>query len=408
MVKVCDAIMGTGKSSAAITYMNDHPEKKFIYITPYLEEATRIATSCSRLHFFEPMKKTEFNGSKTLHTIDLVKRGENIATTHQAFRFYPQELLELVSGQGYTLIIDENVDVLETLDEDPADIQMAIDAGYISEIRPDVFHLVKDVYDGKTHRDLFRVLRTRDLIRMTGESKESFFYWQLPPELITSFDEVYILTYLFEGQSLHHFLEMYDIPYQFVGVEKTGDSEFRFSSSTEYVPDYVQNIHDMIEIVDDPKLNDVGEDDFSLSMSWFDKESSDTSRLKNNLYNFFRYMCGAEAADRMWSTYRDAKSKIQGKGYTNGFIPFNKKATNEYRNRTAVAYCVNLYMNVGQKLFYQNNGVEVDEDAYALSIMVQWIWRSAIRDGQKIVLYVPSKRMRGLLTNWMEEVSRRG
>ena len=313
-----------------------------------------------------------------------------------------------MSGQGYTLIIDENVDVLETLDEDPADIQMAIDAGYISEIRPDVFHLVNDVYDGKTHRDLFRVLRTRDLIRMTGESKESFFYWQLPPELITSFDEVYILTYLFEGQSLHHFLEMYDIPYQFVGVEKTGDSEFRFSSSTEYVPDYVQNIHDMIEIVDDPKLNDVGEDDFSLSMSWFDKESSDTSRLKNNLYNFFRYMCGAEAADRMWSTYRDAKSKIQGKGYTNGFIPFNKKATNEYRNRTAVAYCVNLYMNVGQKLFYQNNGVEVDEDAYALSIMVQWIWRSAIRDGQKIVLYVPSKRMRGLLTNWMEEVSRRG
>ena len=160
--------------------------------------------------------------------------------------------------------------------------------------------------------------------------------------------------------------------------------------------------------MDDPKLNDVGEDDFSLSMSWFDKESSDTSRLKNNLYNFFRYMCGAEAADRMWSTYRDAKSKIQGKGYTNGFIPFNKKATNEYRNRTAVAYCVNLYMNVGQKLFYQNNGVEVDEDAYALSIMVQWIWRSAIRDGQKIVLYVPSKRMRGLLTTWMEEVSRRG
>lgn len=408
MVKVCDAIMGTGKSSAAITYMNEHPEKKFIYITPYLEEATRIATSCARLHFFEPKKKTEFNGSKTLHTIDLVKKGENIATTHQAFRFYPQELLKLVSEQGYTLIIDENVDVLETLDEDPADIQMAIDAGYIGEIRPDVFHLVQDVYKGKTHRDLFRVLQTRDLIRMTGESKESFFYWQLPPELITSFEEVFILTYLFEGQSLHHFLEMYDIPYQFIGVERTDAGEFRFSSSTAYVPEYVRSIHDMIEIVEDQKLNEIGEDDFSLSMSWFDKERSDTSRLKNNLYNFFRYTCGAEAADRMWSTYRDAKTKIQGKGYTNGFIPFNKKATNEYRNRTAVAYCVNLYMNVGQKLFYQNNGVEVDEDAYALSIMVQWIWRSAIRDGQKIVLYVPSKRMRNLLITWMEEVSRRG
>ena len=53
--------MGTGKSSAAITYMNEHPEKRFIYITPYLEEANRIATSCDRTQFFEPQKITQFN-----------------------------------------------------------------------------------------------------------------------------------------------------------------------------------------------------------------------------------------------------------------------------------------------------------------------------------------------------------
>lgn len=40
------------------------------------------------------------------------------------------------------------------------------------------------------------------------------------------------------------------------------------------------------------------------------------------------------------------------------------------KTRTQRPNCVNLYMNVGQRLFYQNNGVEVDEDAYALSIMV--------------------------------------
>lgn len=209
MVRVCDAIMGTGKSSAAITYMNEHPEKRFIYVTPYLDEATRIANGCSGMRFFEPQKKTEFNGSKTLHTFDLVQRGENIATTHQAFRFYPPELLSLVREKSYTLIIDENVDVLETLDEDPDDIQMAADAGYIEDIGGGMYHLTKDVYNGKTHRDLFRTLRTRDIIKISGEGKESFFYWQLPPELITSFEDVFILTYLFDGQSLHHFLEMY-------------------------------------------------------------------------------------------------------------------------------------------------------------------------------------------------------
>ena len=41
-IKVCDAIMSAGKSSAAIAYMNANKERKFIYITPDLEEAARI------------------------------------------------------------------------------------------------------------------------------------------------------------------------------------------------------------------------------------------------------------------------------------------------------------------------------------------------------------------------------
>lgn len=57
MIQVCDAIMGTGKSSAAITYMNEHKEEKFIYITPYLEEAERIKNGCKSMHFVEPSDK---------------------------------------------------------------------------------------------------------------------------------------------------------------------------------------------------------------------------------------------------------------------------------------------------------------------------------------------------------------
>lgn len=408
MVKVCDAIMGTGKSSAAITYINEHPEKNFIYVTPYLDEATRISNGCPNMNFYEPQKQTKFNGSKTLHTIDLVKRGKNIATTHQAFRFYPPELLQLVREKNYTLIIDENVDVLETLEEDAYDIQMAIDAGYIEDCEDGVYHLARDVYKGKTHKDLFRILRTRDIVKVSGENKESFFYWQLPPELITSFGEVFILTYLFNGQSLHHFLEMYKIPYEFIGISKGQDDTFRFSESGSYIPKYVSTLPEMIHIIDNEKLNMVGDDSFALSMSWFDKDGSDVKQLKNNLYNFFNHICPASAAQRMWSTYKESKHHLQGKGYTNSFVPFNKKASNEFKERNAAAYCVNLFMNVGQKIFYQSNGVDVNEDDYALSTMVQWIWRSAIRDGEEVWLYVPSRRMRELLTRWIEEVSARG
>lgn len=398
--------MGTGKSSAAITYMNEHPEKRFIYVTPYIPEATRIATSCERMKFYEPQKLSKFKSSKVLHTLDLVRRGENVATTHQAFRYYPPELLELVREKKYTLIIDENVDVLEEMEEDPYDVQMTIDAGYMEETSPGVYSLVNDVYRGETHKELFRVLRTRELIKVCGEDKEgdSFFYWQLPPELITSFEDVFILTYLFKGQSLHHFLEMYNIPYIYTNIDKT-DGVFRFSETARYVPEYVKTLKEKIHIVDNPRMNQIGSRDFSLSSSWFNRKTSDLKQLKNNVYNFFKHLSPAGSDERMWSTFKSARVKLNGKGYSKGFVPFNKKATNELKNRRAAAYCLNLFMHVGQKIFYQRNGVEVDEDAYALSNMVQWIWRSAIRDGEAIDLYVPSKRMRTLLTNWIEEVS---
>ena len=40
--------------------------------------------------------------------------------------------------------------------------------------------------------------------------------------------------------------------------------------------------------------------------------------------------------------------------------------------------------------------------------MVQWIWRSAIRDGNEVNLYIPSRRMRELLIGWIDSVSKGG
>ncbi len=214
-----------------------------------------------------------------------------------------------------------------------------------------------------------------------------------------------MLTYLFDGQSLYRMLRIYGIPFTYIGIQKRSDGTYCFSDTEHYVPEYVRDLPNMVKILDNQKMNRIGENDFSLSMNWFNKPSSNVKQLKNNIYNFFNNMIESDSDERMWSTYESARNKLKGKGYTKGFVPFNKKAENQYRNRTVCAYCVNLYMNVGHKRYYQMNGIEVDEDRYALSIMVQWIWRSAIRDGKTITLYLPSKRMRKLLVDWMETVS---
>lgn len=410
MIKVCDAIMGTGKSQSAIAYMNERPNDKFIYITPYLDEADRIKKGCPKLKFVEPSNNLkEYDFKKSTHTAALIKNGRNIATTHQAFKNYTPDVLFDIKELGYTLIVDENVDILENCDYSPGDLQLAVDAGYVIE-NDGMYSIGEKEYRGKVLTGLFTLLKSRDLVRIEDEKSNSLFYWTLPPDLLTSFKDVFILTYLFTGQSLHHFLKIYNIPYEYIGIEKTeGGTGFRFCEPPGYTPEYVSHLGDMLNILDNPKINGIGDDYFALSKNWYDKGRGNAEKLKKNVYNYYNNIYKDIPADRrLWATYNGAFSKVKGKGYTKGFLTFNSKATNKYKTRDCLVYLVNIFMNVNEKKFYQKHGIEVDEDTYALSIMVQWIWRSAIRDGEKVNLYIPSKRMRTILTNWIETTSKGG
>ena len=159
--------------------------------------------------------------------------------------------------------------------------------------------------------------------------------------------------------------------------------------------------------MDKPKLNEVGDDYYSLSMNWYERGGSDVNAVKDNVYNFFRHiMAEVPSSKRLCGAYKSAFNKVKGKGYTKSFLTFNSKATNAYRDKICLTYIVNLFMNTSEKLFYQSHGIKPNEDIYALSIMVQWIWRSAIRDGEEVYLYIPSRRMRTLLINWMDGLSK--
>ena len=46
---------------------------------------------------------------------------------------------------------------------------------------------------------------------------------------------------------------------------------------------------------------------------------------------------------------------------------------------------------------------DFDEDMCSLSALLQWMWRSQIRNGKPIDIYIPSERMRELLNNWIQD-----
>ena len=94
VVNIVDAIMGVGKTTSAINYINkSNPDVKFLYITPYLTEIERIIKNCPLKNFKEPKSYgTKLNGIKLLF-----KKGENIVSTHSLFSLFDEEIIDLAT-----------------------------------------------------------------------------------------------------------------------------------------------------------------------------------------------------------------------------------------------------------------------------------------------------------------------
>ena len=413
-IKVCDAIMGSGKSSAAINYMNSHPEKKFIYITPYLDEADRIKRSCPDLNFKEPNGNLpEFGFRKYNHTVELMTNGENITSTHNMFLRYSDEMIELIKDRRYILIIDEAVDMMRQSSISASDLKLLERVGWTTSddggvgIKPD------EEYDGGMLDEIITISRGNRIIDMPCMKKgASLLYWIYSKEILEAFTEVIVLTYLFSSQVMKYYFDIVNINFEYIGIERGPGGEYLFSDQTLYLPEYTATLSRKIHIFDNNKLNSIGNYTHALSQAWFERSGEDYDRkkeiLKNNVYNFFTHYHGDKpASKRLWATYKIGEKAIRGNGFTRRNIAFNTKATNDYKDKQVLAYCVNIFMRPNEKTYYTQHGVDYKEDEYALSVMVQWIWRSAIRDGKEIWIYIPSKRMRMLLKDWIASVEKK-
>lgn len=78
-IHIVDSVMGTGKTQACIAWMRQHPEQKYLYVTPYLDECSRIQASAPELDFQQPQE----NKTKSADLLRLLSEGKNITTTHE-------------------------------------------------------------------------------------------------------------------------------------------------------------------------------------------------------------------------------------------------------------------------------------------------------------------------------------
>ncbi len=383
--------MGSGKTTWSIQHINESIFENFLYITPFLDEVDRIIKNTKR-EFNQPINK----GNGKLDSInELLACQEDIASTHELFKHLDEESRENIKNGNYTLILDEVLNVIEPYNVQSDDLRLLKESGCVTiEDGFVVWNKEKLNYDTK-YNEIKRLADNRSLVCVNNK----LLLWRYPPEIFELFDKVYILTYLFEASVLKNYFDLYKIIYEQKSIV---ENEGNYQLSNYYVPDTTAYI-DKINIYNG-KLNDnIYQKSNGLSATWFKSKTNQDKiyQIKRNLYNYFSNIIVAKADTIMWTTFKDYRNKLKGKGYSNGFLSYNCRSTNEYADKYNLAYCVNVYLHPAIKQFFLQRGIDINEDLYGLSEMIQWIWRSRLRKNDSVNIYIPSIRMRELLIDWL-------
>ena len=385
--------MGSGKTQWSIQYINANQYDNILYITPFLKEVERIITSTNR-NFKQPINKGE---GKLQSINDLLEGQEDIACTHELFKHLNEESKQRIKEGHYTLILDEVLNVIEPYDDvKQNDMDLLKNSGCVTV--DDEGYIVwnedKKDYDTK-YNEIRDLAQNRSLIYIN----QKLLLWKYPPDIFTLFDKIYVLTYLFEASILKHYFDLYGFQYEKKSVIKQDNC---YAIVDYFVPDTTQ-FKERVNIYEGILNDNFNQKLTSLSKTWFNAKTNTKTqmKIKNNIYNYFQNIVKAPASSILWTTFKAAKSKLKGKGYSSKFLACNCRATNEYDEAYNLAYCVNIYLHPAVTQFFYQKNINIDEDLYALSEMLQFIWRSAIRKGEGINIYIPSIRMRNLLINWL-------
>jgi hypothetical protein len=413
-VTVVDSIMGQGKTTFAINYMKAHPDRNFLYITPYLTEVKRIKENLP--HFVEPKA---MGGSKLNHIKELILYGNSIASTHSLLGRFDLETQSNLKTLEYTLILDEVADVIQehtfatrANKEDFFKYYAYVDdKGYVrwnTELHP------YETYDrGSNFYNEMILCQNGNLVYVN----DKLLVWELPVNIFKAFREVIILTYMFNGSVQKPYFDVHNIPYKYASVR---NGELIPYEPTDYATR--QHLKSLINIYDDERYNAIGDDYFALSSSWLKANVKRTGkptqvgeRLKKNTELYFKYIAKTPSELNMWSTYDTYYPRLKGLRYGKkeiNFVEFNTRATNDYQHKKSLAYLLNVFPHTSLVVYFNNreglSELNIDRDAFALNTLLQWIWRSRIRrfdlpdEERKINLYLPSARMRNLLISWLD------
>ena len=240
------------------------------------------------------------------------------------------------------------------------------------------------------------------------------FIWALPQSILTAGRSVTVMTYKSKGSMLLAHLQKLGLPY-----EVRNDSELE--------DDFEAKAAELITIEDIPALSKIN---FSYNCRVKGMSSSSyATKVAHSLKNLKeRKLVGVDINNILLTSVRDAwvkaandnkrdagdgddATKKNGKPgvFAKGsrmkdvnWIANTTRGTNDYMHCSHLIYLYDQNINFIVARWLGDSS-QAFKDAYALTELIQWVWRSRVRGGEPITLYLTSLRMRKLFAAWLND-----
>jgi hypothetical protein len=225
------------------------------------------------------------------------------------------------------------------------------------------------------------------------------FIWALPECILSAGNSVTVMTYKAEGSMLLAYLDKLGLPFE-VSNDNHPEEDFR-AKAAELIT--IEDIGALSKL----KLTHSGQEKGMSSSSYYSKVSRSLKNLKE------RKLVGVDINSILITSKKDAWLKASNDNQPKpgvfaknsrlkdaNWIANTTRGTNDYMHCSHLIYLYDQNINPVVARWLGDSS-RTFNDAYALTELIQWVWRSRVRRGEPITLYLPSPRMRRLFEEWL-------
>lgn len=435
-VELLDSLMGNGKTTATLRYIESlalaNRSNRWVFCSEYLSELEkRTAENPAASHLWR-IPSEHGDATKTDNLIEILKEPgtQLIAITHALLLKASENdyVNNLLKEKGYSLFLDETIELINPYNGikfsdfllHKRDNRLAVDEnnyGLVQWIDNSVDEIGEEFTFTKLRNDASKGRVYASII--AGKSvNDSVSLVTMPSDvLLYQFNRVVLSTYQFDDTLMAAYFLIKGIKWvPFTGVQLHRGTTKR-------------SIGKLVTLI---TKHDKKFDKVALSSTWWDdrkRTKEDYKLLNNTIRNIGdNHGCKADPWKLGYTVPKDSLAVqrepkgIHPTGYphskclvdvdgnptdeidkhNNCYIPTNARASNEYAGKDVMVHAYNRYPLQSVARYLDTYNVRYSAERFALNELLQWVWRSAVRDGKPIHLAILSKRMRSLYSDWLK------